>query len=192
MNRSRLMGVFAVVLIVSATLVASAPPAAASSQNCAVLLVPSSIDTSGAILATEVDLGCYATYAEALAAGSSGAIEVSGATTPASLTDATLAAGTDSTASDVLIGTEYDSYNYGGSSKSYLASQTCSTGVVWEVADVGSTWDNRFQSGKGFGGCDTNKKFQNTNFGGNVLTCTPNCADYGTLANQVSSLRWKP
>ena len=60
------------------------------------------------------------------------------------------------------------------------------------VADVGAFWDNVFSSGKGFGGCDTNKKFENTNFGGSVLTCTPNCTNYGTLSNQVSSLRWKP
>lgn len=193
MYRSRFVGVLAVVLIASATFVASAAPAAAGSQNCAVLLVPNSIDPSGTILATEVDLGCFAMYADALAVGSSGAIEISDATTPSSLTDATLAAVTDSAASsDVLIGTEYDAYNYGGSSKSYFASETCSSGVVWELADVGSTWNNRFQSGKGFGGCDTNKKFQNTNFGGNVVTCTPNCSDYGTLSNQVSSLRWKP
>ena len=108
------------------------------------------------------------------------------------LTNAILAVASATNAPDaVLIGTEYNSSGYAGASQSYFAPVTCSTGVVWEVADVGATWDNRFQSGKGFGGCDTNKKFQNTNFGGNVLTCTPNCSDYGALSNQVSSLRWR-
>ncbi len=185
--------------LVFVTLFAAAMPfvtavaASAASSNCAVLLVPSSIEPSGAILATEIDLGCYPTYAEALAAGSSGAIDVPEGTTPASLTDAVLAADTVViAAADALIGTEFSALNYGGSSKSYFAPQTCSTGVVWDVADVGASWDNVFSSGKGFGGCDTNKKFENTNFGGSVLTCTPNCANYGTLSNRVSSLRWKP
>jgi len=182
-----------VILFTAATLVATAVTASAAASNCAVLLVPGSVDSSGELLATEVDLGCYPTYAEALSVGSSGAIDVPALTTPASLTDAVLAADTIATATaDVLIGTEFTGVSYGGTSKSYFASATCSTGVVWGVADVGASWDNEFSSGKGFGGCDTNKKFENTNFGGSVLTCTPNCTNYGTLSNQVSSLRWKP
>jgi hypothetical protein len=190
---SKSNAVVLVTLFAAAALIVSVVPATAASSNCAVLLVPGSVDPSGTILATEVDLGCYPTYAEALAAGSSGAIDVPALTTPASLTDAVLAADTIATAAaDVLIGTEFTGIGYGGSSKSYFASATCSTGVVWGVADVGASWDNQFSSGKGFGGCDTNKKFENTNFGGSVLTCTPNCTNYGTLSNQVSSLRWKP
>lgn len=185
--------VLLVTLLAAATLSMSAVPASAASSNCAVLLVPSSIEASGAILAREVDLGCYPTYAEALSVGSSGAIDVPDGTTGASLTDALLAADTTvSATADVLIGTEFVGTNYNGTSKSYFAPATCSIGVVWDVGDVGASWDDRFSSGKGFGGCDTNKKFEDTNFGGSVLTCTPNCANYGALSNQVSSLRWKP
>ena len=185
--------VLLVTMLATATLSMSAVPASAASSNCAVVLVPSSIEASGAILAREVDLGCYPTYAEALWVGSSGAIDVPDGTTGASLTDAVLAADTTvSAAADVLIGTEFVGTNYSGTSKSYFAPATCSIGVVWDVGDVGASWDDRFSSGKGFGGCDTNKKFEDTNFGGSVLTCTPNCANYGALSNQVSSLRWKP
>jgi hypothetical protein len=192
MQRTRFVGLFGAVLVASTIIAVAATPAVASDQHCAVLLVPSSIDPSGAILATQVDLGCYDTYADALAAGSSGAIHLPSEITPSLLTNAILAVASATNAPDaVLIGTEYNSSGYAGASQSYFAPVTCSTGVVWEVADVGATWDNRFQSGKGFGGCDTNKKFQNTNFGGNVLTCTPNCSDYGALSNQVSSLRWR-
>jgi hypothetical protein len=190
---SRSNAAVVVILFTAATLVATAVTASAAASNCAVLLVPGSVDSSGELLATEVDLGCYPTYAEALSVGSSGAIDVPALTTPASLTDAVLAADTIATATaDVLIGTEFTGVSYGGTSKSYFASATCSTGVVWGVADVGASWDNEFSSGKGFGECDTNKKFENTNFGGSVLTCTPNCTNYGTLSNQVSSLRGKP
>jgi hypothetical protein len=190
---SKSNAVVLVTLFAAAALIVSVVPAGAASSNCAVLLVPGSVDPSGTILATEVDLGCYPTYAEALAAGSSGAIDVPPLTTPASLTDAVLAADTIASATaDVLIGTEFVGTNYTGTSKSYFAPETCSIGVVWDVGNVGASWDDRFSSGKGFGGCDTNKKFEDTNFGGSVLTCTPNCANYGALSNQVSSLRWKP
>ena len=91
---SKSNAVVLVTLLVAATLSVSAIPASAASSNCAVLLVPSSIEASGAILAKEVDLGCYPTYAEALSVGSSGAIDVPDGTTGASLTDAVLAANT--------------------------------------------------------------------------------------------------
>ena len=189
---SKSNAVLLVTLFAAAALIMSVVPAAAASSNCAVLLVPGSVDPSGAILATEVDLGCYPTYAEALAAGSGGAIDVPALTTPASLTDTVLAADTIAiAAADVLIGTEFTGIGYGGSSKSYFASATCSTGVVWGVADVGASWDNQFSSGKGFGGCDTNKKFEHADYLGTVVTCTPNCNDYGVLRSEVSSLKWR-
>ena len=126
---SKSNAVLLVTLFAAAALIMSVVPAAAASSNCAVLLVPGSVDPSGAILATEVDLGCYPTYAEALATGSGGAIDVPALTTPASLTDTVLAADTIAiAAADVLIGTEFTGIGYGGSSKSYFASATCSTG----------------------------------------------------------------
>jgi len=181
-------------IFIACFLAALMPSAArAEGRNCATLLVASSVDASGISIATPVELGCFATYAEALSAGSSGAIDVGATTTPDALTDAILASSTQALPlSSVLIGTEWAGLNYGGNSNSYFASSTCSAGVTWQIADVGSAWDNTFSSGKGFGGCDTNKKFQNVNFGGSVLTCTPNCPNYGALSNQVSSLRWKP
>ena len=68
---SKSNAVVLVTLFAAAALIVSVVPATAASSNCAVLLVPGSVDPSGTILATEVDLGCYPTYAEALAAGSS-------------------------------------------------------------------------------------------------------------------------
>lgn len=92
---------------------------------------------------------------------------------------------------DVMIGTEFNLNNYNGASKDYFAANTCQ-GDTWEVSLSGTAQNDTFQSGKGFGGCDHNKKFAGPSFGGNSLTCTPNCTGYGSLDNDVSSLRWKP
>jgi hypothetical protein len=56
---------------------------------------------------------------------------------------------------------------------------------------MGATWNDRYESGKGFSSCDHNKKFEHADYGGAVLTCTPNCSTYGVLRNEVSSLKWK-
>ena len=91
----------------------------------------------------------------------------------------------------VMIGTEFDHAGFDGESVSFFASSACN-GVTWEVASMPTGWNDKAQSGKGFGGCDHNKKFAGANFAGDVVTCTPNCSGYGVLANEVSSLRWKP
>lgn len=178
------------VLVAIGLVVAIVAPAEASQeQHCVSRLVPLE-PVGGPTLAALEPVGCYATYAEALEAGSGTSLQISGSATPSTLTDETVSL--LSGASEVLIGTEYDGFGFAGASESYFAPATCSSGVNWGVANVGAEWNDRFQSGKGFGGCDTNRKFQHQNFEGAVRTCTPNCSDYGSLANQVTSLRWRP
>jgi hypothetical protein len=137
-------------------------------------------------------IGCYDTLSASLSAGTGGAVRVAAGTQPSDLTDRMVST-SGTRAVDVVIGIEYTGvgYNEAADSRVYLAPDTCD-GTRYEVAYVGDRWNDDFASGKGFGGCDHNKKFQDSNFGGDVLTCTPNCSDYGTLRNEVSSLRWKP
>jgi hypothetical protein len=180
-----------IVVAALATTLAVGPAEAspeAEGQHCVTMLVPLE-PIGGPTLAELEPIGCFPTYDQALEAGSGSAIDVPADTSPQTLTDETAAL--LSTSSSVLIGTEYDGSNFGGGSQSYFAASTCA-GVSWSVANVGSEWNDRFQSGKGFGGCDTNRKFQHENFAGDVRTCTPNCADYGALENEVTSLRWRP
>lgn len=166
--------------------------AASSGGNCAYRLDPVSYDAATHTVSAELVLiGCYDTFAAALAAGSGGAIQVSSTTTPGQLSDAMVSTSAPAAGDDTLIGTEWTSVNFSGGSSSYFAPDSCA-GTVYAVAYVGDAWNDDFASGKGFGGCDTNKKFQHANFGGDVLSCTPNCSDYGALRNEVSSLKWRP
>jgi hypothetical protein len=174
--------------------IAGAPVARAASagSNCAYQLDPVSYDAAThTVTADLVLIGCYDTFAEALAAGSGGAIQVSSSTTPAQLTDAMVTDSAPTAGNDTLIGTEWGLVGYNGGSSSFYAPDSCA-GTAYAVAYVGDALNDTFESGKGFGGCDTNRKFQHSNFGGDVLTCTPNCSDYGALRNEVSSLKWRP
>jgi hypothetical protein len=169
---------------------APSPARAESAEHCAFRLVP--VSRTGSTTSAAVELiGCYPTYEEAVEAGSGGSVDLAEGSTPDSLLQEELETVT-SASSDVLIGTEWGGPNYTFASNSYFASETCSASNTWQVSYVGDTWNDRFESGKGFGGCDTNKKFQHADFAGSVLTCTPNCTNYGSLADEVSSLRWKP
>jgi hypothetical protein len=181
----RRAGLFALVILAAASLTAMGP--APNERHCAVLLV----HTDGSDTATQVDLGCYSSFSEAVAAGSGGAVRLSPRVTPATLTQRMLDLADPDVPTTVLIGTEYTLSGFTGSSKSYFAADTCSATDTWDVSYVTDAWNDDFESGRGFGGCDHNKKFHDSNFGGSVITCTPNCSDYGALANEVSSLRWK-
>ena len=179
----------AVVLACALTLISIGGEAQArSGTHCAYRLAP--VSQSGHVIqARLVALGCFATFAEAVAAGTNGTVHLPASATPASITDADVAQVDPLT--NVLIGTEFTHTNYGGISNDYFAPDACNPNT-YEVSYVGDTWNDTFASGKGFGGCDHNKKYSASNFGGDVITCTPNCADYTIVRNLVSALRWKP
>jgi len=179
-------------VIAGAVLIALALPAQAAPQgngrHCAVRLVL--VSRRGSVIEASTQLiGCFGTLHDALEAGSDGSIQVD-VSSPAELTNEMVQPRTLGT--NVLIGTEFNHTSYGGTSTDYFAPTACAGTDVWEVNYVGDALNDTFSSGKGFGGCDHNKKFEDADFSGTVLTCTPNCTDYGTLNNQVSSLRWRP
>jgi hypothetical protein len=164
------------------------PARAAEPQNCSYRLVP--VEQTGGVITADLELiGCFTSFEHAIEAGFGGSVDIASTETPATLTDADLSVTV--AAADVLIGTEYNLVSFAGTSTSYFASSTCTVLTTWQVSYVGDAVNDTFSSGKGFGGCDTNRKFEHSNFGGAVRTCTPNCADYVGLANKVSSLRWR-
>ena len=160
-------------------------------RHCAYRLEPESRPRPHVISARLVRIGCYETLSKSIAAGTDGSVRVPPSTSPQDLTAALLTRSASRLAADTLIGTEWTNVNYGGDTRSFYADNACAS-VTWEVPYVGDRWNDNFESGKGFGGCDTNRKFGHVDFGGGVVTCTPNCGDYGTLRNEVSSLKWKP
>ena len=174
--------------------VVAAPAQAGGGHHCAMRLVPvTPKDAHGVIRAKAVDLGCFSTFAEAVRAGTGGAVSLSANTTPASLTQRQLDRSTAVVPNaSVMIGTEYDNIGYNGDSQTYTAPTACAGDDIWEINYVGNAWNDVFESGKGFGGCDHNRKFGAADFTGGSIICTPNCSDYGSFDNRVSSLRWKP
>jgi hypothetical protein len=190
------IGIFAVALtafgVVSPAQASAGSSQGTSGSNCAYLLVPVTTTADGTLASPSL-IGCYSSYAAALSAGSGGSIQLSASITPANITDQLLAQATLSlSGSDVLIGTEWNQTNFNNGSTSYFGTATCSNSQAWSLSYVGDAHNDIYESGKGFGGCDTNKKFQDADFGGATVVCTPNCSDYGTLDNEVSSLKWKP
>lgn len=182
--RSVALGGASVIMMIAAPAIA----APQEEEHCIVRLVPLSSQPDGTITAALEEGGCFPTFAQALEAGTGGEIALPEGISPGELTQSLLEDSVTA-ASDVLIGTEYDNTGFTGQSRNFFAASGC-TGTTWQVSNVGATWNDRFESGKGFGTCDHNRKFEHENFGGAVVLCTPNCMNYGSLRNEVTSLRW--
>ena len=184
----RRSAIVALIAVAAGSLLAL-PAQGRTGRHCAYRLV--TIERHGSVNVTRPELiGCYSTFSQSVSAATGGAVRVRATMTPSQLSDADLQAVTS--AADVIIGVEFVQTSFGGNSQSYSAASTCSANNIYDLNYVGDEWNDRFSSGKGFGGCDHNKKFQAADFDGNVLTCTPNCMNYGALSNEVSSLRWRP
>ena len=189
-----ILGLVVTVLLSLAMPIAEAQEAgtAEKGQHCVSRLVPRGPTRHGVLRTRARLLGCYSSFAEALRVGSGGAITIPEWISPATLTDRILEASTSGhPRGGALVGTEYTGSNFGGISQNYLGSSTCQ-GEIIEATNLQGADNDAYESGKGFGGCDHNKKFAGPWLGGDVITCTPNCSDYGPLANDVSSLRWRP
>ena len=183
----RRLVVVALIAVAAGSLLAL-PAQGRSGRHCAYRLV--TIERHGSVNEARAELiGCYTTFSQSVSAATGGAVRVRDTMTPQELTDADLRSQIQA---NVIIGTEFNLNGYDGASKVYDAASTCSSTDIWDLNYVGDGLNDTFNSGKGFGGCDHNKKFAAADFGGTVLTCTPNCSNYGSLANEVSSLRWRP
>jgi hypothetical protein len=134
--------------------------------------------------------GCYESFAAALEAGSGGAIDVPDAISPPQLSPRMLDRSMTSAPDDTLIGTEFHETDFSSGSTAFFAATGCGQNNYQEP-DLPPSLNDDFESGKGFHNCDRNRKFKHQNFGGEDRLCTPNCADYGSLRNEISSLKWR-
>jgi hypothetical protein len=91
------------------------------------------------------------------------------------------------TLASVLVGIEYSSSGYGGSSLSLYGSSGsgCYGGVTYGFSSLPSGWNNVISSAQGFNGC-TGRHYDATGYGGTFINCT--CSSMGAMDNRTSSI----
>lgn len=128
---------------------------------------------------------CFATFAEALAFVTNGAVVVPQDFRPDDLTDEILAATTDT-----VVGIEYIDANFLGSSLTWGTpnSNGCSDGTVYQ-SNVPNDWNDKISSARAFQGCNSFLHYANANYSGSTHQCAPNCATMSVMNDQTSSVR---
>ena len=84
---------------------------------------------------------------------------------------------------------DYENINYGGATLTWTNNNTCTT-VSQFAPSMPFPWDNLVSSTRGFSGCDWNLLWENTNYTGASLLCTPDCSSVGSMNDKTSSRQW--
>jgi len=167
---------------------------APDASQCAVLVDMVENDR-GDQVPEETDLGCFATFAEAVAAATAGAVELPADATPEAegLEEALAPAQT------VILSTEYDCRNcivlpfFCRAITFFGRDGICRSGRFYRTNLTGF-WNNRASSTRGSTACPRNCGFQGFNqagFGVCFFHSSRSCGNYpGIFNNTISSKRW--
>lgn len=90
-----------------------------------------------------------------------------------------------------IIGTDYDSTNYGGSWLYWTVNNAdgCYNGRSYYAPNYPSNWDNRVQSARAGSGCGHFPHYDLINYDGAMIDC-PACAAMGAMSRATSSAKW--
>ncbi len=161
---------------------AEVPEVAVNKGHCAAQIDPVK---EGEKSSAVKEIGCYATFAEAIAAGTDGAVNLPESVTPETITEADVGL-----AARRLIGIDYDQKFFTGASMSWFANDGCFDRRAFR-ANMPAFFNNRLTSTRAFSGCRRNDSFSGLFQTGFFVRSFPNRAYIGDrLNNQTSSKRW--
>jgi hypothetical protein len=154
-------------------------------KHCVMEIEP--VDAGQKLSATK-EIGCFPTFAAAIAAATKGMVTLPADATPESVSEA------DLQAASTLIGIDYDNSYYRGASLAWYAGNFygCYGGRSY-VANIPAWFNNRLSSTRGFNGCHRNTSYDRYWRTGDWVRCFPNCYYVGGfMNNRASSKRWTP
>lgn len=131
------------------------------------------------------EMGCFATFAEAIAAATAGTVSLSLDVTPDSITESDIAP-----AIAAIIGIDYDRRSYRGRSYTWTGGPNGCYSSSY-IANMPGHFNNRLTSTRGFSGCYRNTSYSGFFQSGYWVRCFPNCTYIGGfLNNATSSKHW--
>lgn len=161
-------------------------------QYCYALIAPNVEGSNGSsrIIKTE----CFDNFADSIYVATNGRVQLDHSTRPEEVTNEDLNFNNglnSSLSSQVVIGIDWDSTNFAGSSYTWVVSGSgCSSSTQYSVSSMPSGWDNRVSSARGYSNCNYFYHYQNTSYGGSSVVCNTECSSMGSLNNATSSEKW--
>lgn len=163
--------------------------------NCVVFIEPVA---AGATTSKVYGARCFRTFAEATAYATGGRVSLPADASRERYSSDDIDA---LAAEESHIGTDYEDPNYscnifGPCLDWWVPNEFGCTGGRNYVAPTmpiigGFNWNDQISSTKAYTGCSSNKNYEHINYGGAVLTCTPNCSGMGAMNDHTSSKQWR-
>lgn len=174
------------------TMAPQSPQATASShptKYCVLKLAPlrSGQQTSDVLYSQ-----CFSTFSASIAAATNGHTHLPASVKPQNLTQAMLNAysARNTPQTSYVLSVEYWDWHYQGSAWAISGSWPCSQVGGYGMSYVGNTWNDQISSAAGYSDCNHVLHWENSNYWGANLDCTPNCYTMGVMNDATSSIQW--
>jgi hypothetical protein len=89
-----------------------------------------------------------------------------------------------------VIAIDYVNANFQGATLTWTTPTGCSSTNSYQASSMPSGWNDVVSSTRGFANCNTNVLYENSNFGGALQICSPNCSGLGAMNDKTSSRSW--
>ena len=156
---------------------------APAAKHCVAELAPVAGDAK---VSATVTVGCYTTFAAAMAAATDNTVVLSSDASPQSVSEADIAP-----AATRVIGIDYDGNYYSGASYTWYARNIYGCIGRSYRANMPNYFNNRLSSTRGFNSCSRNTSYDGYNQTGDWVRCSPNCVNVGGfMTNRASSKHW--
>ncbi|MFY0577417.1 hypothetical protein ACN28S_26595 [Cystobacter fuscus] len=158
-------------------------------QHCAVKAVAFQPGEEPPLNPPPAKLDCFASFAEAIAFATQGAIQLPPDATPGQLTPELVSA-PDATPTQNLIAVEYEDAYYGGRSLTFYSETSCYQSNLG-TPSLSSDWNDIISSAQAFSGCNNSYHYEHVNYQGAVANCGSACTWIGDAMNdRTSSILW--
>ena len=173
-----------VVTTVALAALAGPTPSAAAAQSRQCIAQPQPDGQAPA-------MDCFATFAQAIAAATTGRVQLPPNAAPSLLPAADVdAAGNvdDSPSTTVIIGIDFTGTSYSGSSLTWYQSAGCGS---YQASSMPAGWNDVIESVANYSGCGTTL-YQNINFGGSTFSVgiDGSAPTLGSFNDEASSQKW--
>jgi len=130
---------------------------------------------------------CFATFAQAIAAATSGTVRLGSSVSPRSLSARMLRP--QRIAATTVISVDYHDSGFSGISLTWYVSGTAGCAAnSYSASSMPSGWNDEVSSSQRYDSCTHNPHYENNGFGGAIYPCT--CSSMGVMNDKTSSEKW--
>lgn len=169
------------------------PRMTAENRHCVAALEPGG---AGVKLSKVTSFSCYPTLSDAILAATDGAVwlppekDLGAQLDQLDAQQLKKARKPSDAKATFVVAIDYVNASFQGATLTWTAPTACNSTHSYQASSMPSGWNDVVSSTRGFANCNTNVLYENSNFGGALQICSPNCSGLGAMNDKTSSRSW--